>query len=123
MLVVHMVLLTPPAISPALNVAVVTGRAIVESTVSIDICEIDTGLQVPLAGLVLARASILKDKIAAVNSDGELTTWGDANKVVQSVTCTDYGQLICTQTYRSHMGAYHSYLPIVRHVRYTHPGL
>lgn len=78
--------LTPSAIPPALNVAVVADRAVVKSTVSINIREMNSGLQVSLAGLILACAGILKDEITAVNSDGELTTWGNANKIVKSIT-------------------------------------
>lgn len=82
-------LLTPSAVTPALNVAIVTGRAIVEATISVNICEVNSSLQVSLARLVLARPSILKDKITTVDSDGELTARGNTNKVVKSVAWID----------------------------------
>lgn len=114
--------LTSTAIPPALNIAVVADRAIVESTVSINIREMNPGLQVSLAGLILACTGILKHEITTVDSDRQLTTWGNTNKIVKSVTYRRQSQFISILIYRWHLATYRSYLPIVRHVRYMHPG-
>jgi hypothetical protein len=83
----------------------------------------NSGLEVPFTRLILSRASVIEDEIAAVDGDGKLTAWGDTDKVIKSVTCGSQYQTIRSNCIEGYDGAYRSCLPIVHLVRCMHQGL